>query len=270
MQDQTLPSERTPLLIAEDDLDLRDILQDILDEEGYALALASSQAEAFARIDEATFALILTDLFEKPFNDPLASARLLQQRAFPTPVAVMTAWTLDQRAVESAGLACVIPKPFDFQDLLGCIASVLNLRFSPDQERRAEVVRRYLAALATHDWDALLALCEPNVSFTRPRMPLTPAQRTLTGVADLRAQREEIVRHFPGVRYEAIRIFPQPQGLAARYVVRIPASGGQEEAFGAAMLFQFAGERISAIGAQVNSERLAAVMAARPNALDIP
>src|SRR5262245_47752923 len=168
MQEQTLPSERAPLLVAEDDPDLRDILRDILVEEGYAVTLAFSQDEALARIDEAAFALILTDLFEKPFNDPLASARILQQCAFPMPVAVMTAWTLDQRAVEGAGLACVIPKPFDFQDLLGCVASALGPRFSPDQERRVEVVRRYLTALATHDWDALLALCEPNVSFTRP------------------------------------------------------------------------------------------------------
>jgi len=270
MQELTSPSERASLLVAEDDPDLRAILQEILSEEGYAVTPADTQGEALVRIEEATFALILTDLFEKPFNDPLASARILQQRAFPTPVAVMTAWTLDQRAVESARLACVIPKPFDFQDLLSCVASALDLRFSPDQERRAEVVRRYIAALDTQDWDALLALCAPDVSFTRPATPLKPTPQTVTGVAELRAQREAIVRHIPGVRYEAIRVFPQPEGLAARYVMRIPAPGGQDETLGTALLFQFAGERISAIGARVNSERLALVIEAQPNAWDVP
>jgi CheY-like chemotaxis protein len=266
MQEQTSPPERAPLLVAEDDPDLRDILRDILSEEGYAVTPASSQAEALTCIDKATFALILTDLFEKPFNDPLASARLLQLHAFPTPVAVVTAWALDQRAVEEANLACVIPKPFDFQDLLGCITTTVDLRLSPDQERRAEIVRRYLAALDAQDWDTLLALCAPDVVFTRPSMPLGPAPRTLTGVAELRTQREETVRRFPGIQHEAIRVFPQTHGLAARYVVRIPMHEGQDETFGAALVFQFAGERISTIGARASSERLAAVMAARPKA----
>ena len=270
MQEQTLPPERAPLLVAEDDPDLRDILRDILGEEGYDVTLAISQPEALARIEEATFAFILTDLFDKPFNDPLASARLLQQRAFPTPVAVMTAWTLDRRAVADASLACMIPKPFDFPDLLNCIASALDLRFSPDQERQAEVVRRYLTAVDTQDWNAPLVLCTPDVSFTGPDMLRWPGQRTLHGVVALRTRREEVVRRFPGIRCEAIRVFPQPQGLAARYVVRIPSPGGQEVTFGAALLFQFTGERISAIGARVNGERLAAVLAAWPEAQDTP
>src|SRR5262249_27424014 len=119
-------------LVAEDDADLREILHDILVEEGYSVTLASSLAEALAYIDAGTFALVLTDLFDKPFNDPLASARVIQQRAYPTPVAVMTAWALGQEVIEGANLAAVISKPFDFQDLLSSIASAVQRPGTPN------------------------------------------------------------------------------------------------------------------------------------------
>ncbi len=50
------------ILVVEDDLDLRDFIQDILSEQGYLVTTAGNGEEALARLDETPFPILVSDL----------------------------------------------------------------------------------------------------------------------------------------------------------------------------------------------------------------
>src|SRR5262249_3963345 len=93
----TIPTARTPILVVEDDGDIREALRDLLTDEGYGVTLATSPDEAIALCDRQAFACILMDLFRHlaHVQDPMASARALLTSVAPTPVLLVTAWPLD-------------------------------------------------------------------------------------------------------------------------------------------------------------------------------
>jgi CheY-like chemotaxis protein len=244
-------------LVVEDDANIREALRLLLEEEGYDVLEATSLDAALAIVENATVQLILTDSLAARTSDKLTAAGLLRQRAFPTPVGVLTGWPVDQESVNNLDLAFVLGKPFDLDDLLARVANTLHLTLSPEQEAQAHVVRQYFAALTAGDWNALAALCTEDVTYTLPGK--TVFATTLQGRDRVCAYAKGIFEQFPEARFEDILVSATPLGMAARYRGTWRTRDEAHHTQAGAVVFRFADEQIAQIGVRLNDARLAAI-----------
>jgi two-component system response regulator MprA len=123
----TSPVPRPRLLIVEDDESILEFLSTVLNDEGYETCLASSQEAALALLHEQRFDLVVADLFVEPSRPRLSSARALQRFCTPTPVGIITGWSLPSGGSELDGFAFLLKKPFDIDDFLAAVAASLKL-----------------------------------------------------------------------------------------------------------------------------------------------
>src|SRR5690348_2384144 len=124
------------ILIAETDQQIRQLLAQLLQLEGYETDEATTLDGALAKLNERLYDLVLTDLFAPPARPHLDGARQLRALCHPTPVGILTSLRVDQRDIERAGFAFVVPKPFDIDVLLHRIADRLNPMFTPEQQQQ--------------------------------------------------------------------------------------------------------------------------------------
>lgn len=120
---------KTPPLICvvDDDELVREAITGLMKSLGYRAA-AFASAEAFLR---ASNRLSRTDCLIADINMPAMSGldlyRHLSASAMPIPTILITAYPDDgarERAL-SAGVVCYLSKPFEEDDLLGCVRSAL-------------------------------------------------------------------------------------------------------------------------------------------------
>src|SRR5690242_16749251 len=104
---------RPHLLIAEDDQDIREVIADLLADEGYRVSQAASSAEALTQVNEHLFQCVLTDLFANSSSNPWKSAQPLLHAASPTPVGVITSWNVASDTIARHGFAFLLKKPFE-------------------------------------------------------------------------------------------------------------------------------------------------------------
>jgi two-component system, chemotaxis family, chemotaxis protein CheY len=115
----TLTSSRPQILVVEDDVDLRDLMQITLESLGYAVELAENGAVALRLVQRnECLRLILLDM-RMPVMDGWQFARAYRDLPKPhAPIVVVTAaadaaaWARDIQAVGCLG------KPFELADLL--------------------------------------------------------------------------------------------------------------------------------------------------------
>jgi CheY-like chemotaxis protein len=122
-----LPEQKRVLLI-EDDLDVQAILRYALEVEGYQVDYAANGQEALEALAQTSPDLILLGLI-MPVMDGLSFLRARQARALcPTvPALVITGYPDGLQNGEQLGVAGVIRKPFDLDDLLGRIAELTGV-----------------------------------------------------------------------------------------------------------------------------------------------
>lgn len=116
------------LLLVDDDEDLRTILAEMLEDEGFCVAQAASGREALMRLDAGPVDLILLD-FMMPEMSGAEFLKALHTRPDISgiPVVLLTA------ASSILELAAIVPdailnKPFQVSELLRCIAEVAARR----------------------------------------------------------------------------------------------------------------------------------------------
>jgi DNA-binding NtrC family response regulator len=134
------------ILIAEDDADLRDLLQDDLEDAGYETTAAVDGRAALAHIsrEQETIDLLLTDM-----NMPgLSGAELLtamREKRPEAPVIVITAFGTVEQAVEMvrAGAFNYLTKPFDSDELLRIVGQALE---QTEPQRQQARLRREMPA----------------------------------------------------------------------------------------------------------------------------
>ncbi len=125
------------ILIAEDDADLRDLLQDDLEDTGYETIVAIDGRSAMAHIERERerFDLLITDMRMPGVTgeELLAAMRIQRSEA---PVIVITAFGSVEQAVEmvKAGAFQYLTKPFDTDDLLRAVAKALE-QSAPQREQ---------------------------------------------------------------------------------------------------------------------------------------
>jgi two-component system, NtrC family, response regulator AtoC len=125
------------ILIAEDDADLRDLLQDELEDAGYETVVAIDGRSAMTRIERERelIDLLITDVRMPGLtgNELLAVMRTQRSEA---PVVVITAFGSVEQAVEmvKSGAFQYLTKPFDTDDLLRSVAEALE-QSAPQREQ---------------------------------------------------------------------------------------------------------------------------------------
>ena len=120
-------TERMRILVAEDDREMLELLDQVLSEEGYRVKAVSDGAAALKELETGNFDLVLTDI-----RMPHASGLNVLERARASylhqPVILMTAFGSIESAVEAmkAGAYSYIPKPFDLDELLAQVGEVAH------------------------------------------------------------------------------------------------------------------------------------------------
>jgi CheY-like chemotaxis protein len=106
-----------PILIVDDDRDIRESLRDILIDEGYPTVEASDGGEALAYLDTHDAALILLDWNMAPMDAPSFMAELATRpRLHAIPVALLTADSRISKA-PMPGFAASLKKPIELEKL---------------------------------------------------------------------------------------------------------------------------------------------------------
>lgn len=256
------------LLVVDDDSDLRGFLADFLLEEGYAVDTAATLDEALALIDLRLYHLVLTDLLAHSVTTPLSSALTILAHARPTPVVALTGWNISADDVKRAGLPRLIRKPFDLGDLLKTLEACVTITLTPERQRQEATALQFYTALTSGDSAGAFSLCASDlrVSIAGAARASDAPARAIRGQEAGRAYLEERLAGYPHARMEDHITFPQPNGLALRYLLSWQPSeepGDRARVISAAYL-QFRGARISQITLTAPERFTAAVARLRP------
>ena len=118
-------SAERPVLVVDDDPGILSTVSDILEFEGYHVALAGNGVEGLRVVERVLPSLVLLDM-RMPVMDGWGFARALKERGIVLPIVVMTAAQDARRWAQEIGAAGYVPKPFDMSDLLNCVAGLMN------------------------------------------------------------------------------------------------------------------------------------------------
>lgn len=177
----------TRILVVDDEMDLREILQFNLEAAGFAVDTAASAEEALERLDT-SHALLLLDVMMGGMSG-LQLARLLrEERGVRTPIIFLTARDSEDDLLRgfAAGGDDYIAKPFSFREVLARVQALLRrstlpppTAFAPqetlhfeslsiDSERKLAVVDGQEVRLSPKEYGILHMLMEqPGRPFSR-------------------------------------------------------------------------------------------------------
>jgi CheY-like chemotaxis protein len=127
------------LLVVDDDPTIREMLEMVLDSEGYEVVTAQHGKAAFALLDQVRPHVILLDM-KMPVMDGWGFLAAYRRRPGPkVPVVVLTAAQDDSRRAGEVGADAYVAKPFAIDDLINalnrCIAAGPCARAGPPGRR---------------------------------------------------------------------------------------------------------------------------------------
>ncbi|MBB3048846.1 two-component system response regulator PilR (NtrC family) [Litorivivens lipolytica] len=157
-----------PILIIDDEPDIRELLELTLMRMGYHTHSADSLASAFRLLDSQHFALCLTDM-KLPDGSGLDIIRNLQERPEETPVAVITAFGSVDLATESlkAGAFDFISKPIDLDRLRNLVRNAVSLDDKPAADSVGDDTRQLIG-----ETDNMVALRRQIAKLSRSQAPV--------------------------------------------------------------------------------------------------
>jgi DNA-binding response OmpR family regulator len=131
----TLPlPARGDILVIENDAAIGDFIAELLRDEGYTVRSTANVERAQAALAVHQPDLIFCDLHLQGTSG-IDFIRNVQQRgATNMPIVATTTGVPATRALDLDGIALCLPKPFDIDDLLNCVAS--HIRPRAEQSRR--------------------------------------------------------------------------------------------------------------------------------------
>lgn len=119
--------EQIPILIADDDNDLRTSLNEELQKEGYQISTASNGKEALALLQSNKFDVAILDI-KMPKVDGFEVLKSVKKEHPKMKVIMLTAYADLKNAnlCKSLGADDVVEKPFEYGDLFSSIEYVLK------------------------------------------------------------------------------------------------------------------------------------------------
>jgi two-component system phosphate regulon response regulator OmpR len=123
---------KTRILVVDDDLRLRDLLQRYLSEQGFAVHTVSDAASMDKLLSRERFDLLVLDLM-LPGEDGLSICRRLRGTKNAVPIIMLTAKgeEVDRIVGLEMGADDYLPKPFNPRELVARIHAVLRRRSAP-------------------------------------------------------------------------------------------------------------------------------------------
>ena len=115
------------ILIVDDEYGVRSGIRTILEMDGYDVDEAADGAAALAQIERRDFDVALLD-YRLPDTDGLSLLKSMRERGCEAMVCMITAYANIDTAVAATrqGVDFFLPKPFDPDDLLGVVATLLR------------------------------------------------------------------------------------------------------------------------------------------------
>jgi CheY-like chemotaxis protein len=114
-------SSSHPVLVVEDDVDVREAMVQVLESAGHAAVSAGDGEEALAQLDGGvTPCLILLDLM-MPRMDGWQFIEQHNRRASRAPIVVVSAYGSQEQALGGPGVVAYMRKPVDIDELLAIV-----------------------------------------------------------------------------------------------------------------------------------------------------
>jgi CheY-like chemotaxis protein len=121
------------ILVVEDDPSVAEMLLDILEDEGYSVALAADGEHALAQLAEGRYDLVITDLMMPRRDGRALRAAIAATPALAAlPVVLMTA-AANLTADDRRAFAAVLAKPFRLDTVLNVVAGCLGEGAEPPE-----------------------------------------------------------------------------------------------------------------------------------------
>jgi DNA-binding response OmpR family regulator len=135
------------VLLAEDDVNLGNLLCDYLKAKGYHTVLAANGEEAFNLFAKGSYNLCLLDVM-MPIKDGFTVAKEIRKINEKIPIIFLTAKSMKEDTLQGfeAGADDYITKPFSMEELLARITAVLRRAYggSEEQEQTDFIIGKYL------------------------------------------------------------------------------------------------------------------------------
>lgn len=119
----------TKILVVDDEERVRQLMGEILEDQGHDVTLAGSGQEGLRLFDSQEFDAVFTDT-GMPGMSGWELARAIRERNGQLPLAVITGWgeAVSTAEKESAGVRWVLTKPFSMTQILEVAQEVSRLR----------------------------------------------------------------------------------------------------------------------------------------------
>ena len=121
-----MPDSPAQILLIEDDPSIRELMELVFQDEGYAVTTCASPSQAMPFLDRGTFDLVVTDGCSRVPEAVATSTADVLRGAGMTPVVLFTAHAIDVASVKAAGFRALIAKPFDMSTVLQQIQVLLG------------------------------------------------------------------------------------------------------------------------------------------------
>ena len=179
--------ETSKILVVDDDMRLRALLERYLMEQGYQVRSAANAEQMDRLLERENFHLLVLDLM-LPGEDGLSICRRLRQQGNPIPIVMLTAKgdEVDRIIGLELGADDYLPKPFNPRELLARIKAVMRRQTqdvpgAPAQQEAQISFGEFSLDLATREMyhgDESIALTSGEfavlkVLVTHPREPLS-------------------------------------------------------------------------------------------------
>lgn len=156
-----------PVLVVDDEADIRDLMEMTLMKMGLRVQTAVGVEDAKDKLDNNDYSLVLTDM-RMPDGSGLEVVQYIDELMLDTPVAVITAFGNADQAVEAlnAGAFDYLQKPITLSQLRSLVKSAVSVSNSTDE----------IAQPPTEKPSAPVA-----AAFNKPKTPPKPPKRDLSG-----------------------------------------------------------------------------------------
>jgi len=131
-----MTDSQTSILVVDDELSMRELLEYMLEKEGYAVICAANGKEALSRIDKDRYDLMLCDIRLGDMTG-LEVLKASKKKNPHVTVIMISAFATTETAVEAMnqGAFDYVPKPFQNEELLQAISTALE-RKTLEREKR--------------------------------------------------------------------------------------------------------------------------------------